>query len=995
MKQSAVRIAQIANELAKRPGHTNVVALVHELCIGALGASEDQVRFDFEVPIPEVRGRMDALLGATVFEFKRDLRSELPAAESQLERYIGQKERDEKRRFLGIATDGADFYAFERKGTGLAQTGHYRTSTEDPQGLVKWLDAVVVLRNDLPPDALNIRNEFGRESVAYRRAISVLGDAWKETKSVPEVELKRGLWHQHLEFVYGRLVDPDQLFVQHTYLNIVAKAIAARALGATALSAAQLLHGTEFAASGLYGAIEMDFFDWILHASNGEDIVTRIAAQVARFKLEDVETDVLKTIYESLIDPEQRHYLGEYYTPDWLAEWICESTVPSPLTETVLDPACGSGTFLFHLVRRFLAAAEEDGIELDEALQRCSEQVMGLDVHPVAVLFARVTYLLAIGPERLRQRKGELFVPVFLGDSLQWRVRQFFNEKVIDINVPNDKPLRFPGSVASDPTLLESILRLMGDHADLSASWRPVASWLNANTSLSLTDKDILVETYKHLKHLHETGRNHIWNYVIRNLTRPLWISQKQPKPTVLIGNPPWLKFNSMSPEMQSKFKTACQERGIWVGGSVATQQDLCAYFFARAVESYLQENGRVVFVMPLAALSRKQFDKFMTGNFRHPKTLEGVSVEFEEAWTFDSSVRPLFPVPSCVVFARRSEFASSHRPKKVTTFTGYLPKRDSTAQQAAKHLLKGTDTWPSQNVEEIKSPYKSEFKNGATLFPRRLIIVTPDTNQNLGFSDSAPIVIGRVGPQDKRPWKDDKPLRGPVEREFISPVLMGESILPYRTLNPNLAILPLHPESNVVMDSGAALEAGFSLLARRLKQMEVLWLEHGTAAMSLSERLNYFNNLCSQYPIHTIRVAYAKSGTSLCASVVKDSSAVIDHDLYWIPTATEAEASYLCGLLNSDELTRQAAKMQSEGQFGKRHFNKVLFNLNIEKFSPNDGLHKSISMLASEVSSKALEIEIDERKYFTATRKHMKTLLRETQQFRELEKLIAQLLDR
>lgn len=995
MRQSADRITQITNELARRPGHTNVVALVHELCVSALGASEDQIRFDFEVPVPEVRGRMDALLGATVFEFKRDLRAELPAAESQLKRYIGQKEKDEKRRFLGIATDGADFYAFEKKADGLAQTGHYRTSVDDPQGLVQWLDTVVVLRDGLPPDALNIRNEFGRESVAHRRAIGLLQEAWEEARPIPEVELKRGLWHQHLEFIYGTLLDADQLFVQHTYLNIVAKAIAARALGATTLSGAQLLHGTEFAASGLFGAIEMDFFDWILHSSNGEDIVTRIAAQVARFNLEDVETDVLKTIYESLIDPEQRHYLGEYYTPDWLAEWICEAAAPSPLRETILDPACGSGTFLFHSVRRFLLAAEEDGIELDEALQRCSEQVIGLDVHPVAVLFARVTYLLAIGPERLRQRRGELFVPVFLGDSLQWRVRQFFNEKVIDIEVPEDKPLRFPGSVASDPKLLESVLRLMGEHADLSASWRPVASWLNAHTNLSGADKEILVETYKHLKNLHETGRNHIWSYVVRNLTRPLWISQKRPKPTILVGNPPWLKFNAMNAEMQGKFKAACQDRGIWVGGSVATQQDLCAYFFARSVESYLEESGRIVFVMPLAALSRRQFDKFMTGNFRNPKTLEGVSVEFEEAWTFDSSVKPLFPVPSCVVFARRSDLVSSRRPDHVATYTGALPLRDSTAQQAVRYLVQGTDTWPSQKTADAVSPYKSEFKNGATLFPRRLVIVKPDTNHNLGFSDSAPIVVGRVGPQDKRPWKDEEPLRGPVEREFIAPVLMGESVLPYRTLNPNLAILPLHPKSNCVMDSGAALEAGFPHLARRLRQMEALWREHGAADMSLGERLNYFNNLCSQFPISSIRVAYAKSGTSLCASVVTDTTTIIDHDLYWVPTATEAEASYLCGLLNSDELTKQAGRMQSEGQFGKRHFNKVLFNLNLEKFSPTDGLHQSISTLASEVSLKTLAIEIDEEKYFATIRKRIKSVLRETSEYRDLEKLIARLLNR
>ena len=63
--------------------------------------------------------------------------------------------------------------------------------------------------------------------------------------------------------------------------------------------------------------------------------------------MRDIQTDVLKGLYESLVDPEQRHDLGEYYTPDWLAHRICAEVIDEPLQQRVLDPACGSGTFLF------------------------------------------------------------------------------------------------------------------------------------------------------------------------------------------------------------------------------------------------------------------------------------------------------------------------------------------------------------------------------------------------------------------------------------------------------------------------------------------------------------------------------------------------------------------------------------------------------------------------------------------------------------------------
>jgi type I restriction-modification system DNA methylase subunit len=63
-------------------------------------------------------------------------------------------------------------------------------------------------------------------------------------------------------------------------------------------------------------------------------------------------------LYESVIAAEQRHKLGEYYTPDWLAERMVAEVVDAPLEQRVLDPSCGSGTFLFHSVRHYLKAAE-------------------------------------------------------------------------------------------------------------------------------------------------------------------------------------------------------------------------------------------------------------------------------------------------------------------------------------------------------------------------------------------------------------------------------------------------------------------------------------------------------------------------------------------------------------------------------------------------------------------------------------------------------------
>jgi hypothetical protein len=93
-----------------------------------------------------------------------------------------------------------------------------------------------------------------------------------------------------------------------------------------------------------------------------------------------------------------QHGLGEYHTPDWLAAKIVKATVTAPLEQRVLDPACGSGTFLFHAARHFLREAEEVGQAKDLRAAEVCAHVVGMDIHPVAVIIARVTYLLALHP---------------------------------------------------------------------------------------------------------------------------------------------------------------------------------------------------------------------------------------------------------------------------------------------------------------------------------------------------------------------------------------------------------------------------------------------------------------------------------------------------------------------------------------------------------------------------------------------------------------------
>src|SRR5699024_9807455 len=111
----------------------------------------------------------------------------------------------------------------------------------------------------------------------------------------------------------------------------------------------------------IYNVVEADFFDWVLSAEHGRAFIRHLSRRIAAFTWHNVEHDVLKVLYESIIKPTTRKSMGEYYTPDWLAEGIVTKAVTKPLEQKVLDPSCGSGTFIFHTVRHIIRAATEAG----------------------------------------------------------------------------------------------------------------------------------------------------------------------------------------------------------------------------------------------------------------------------------------------------------------------------------------------------------------------------------------------------------------------------------------------------------------------------------------------------------------------------------------------------------------------------------------------------------------------------------------------------------
>jgi hypothetical protein len=162
------RTLELLRHLATRPGHDEVKADFRQILIEEFDAELGAL--DFERRVPEVKGRLDALIGRTVFEAKKNLDKEWDDVVRRMPDYLADREREEGEQFVGIASDGLKWVVFERSGNRLIKVKETALDPERADFFLAWLDGALALKSALPPDPLTIRIELGHESVAFRRA---------------------------------------------------------------------------------------------------------------------------------------------------------------------------------------------------------------------------------------------------------------------------------------------------------------------------------------------------------------------------------------------------------------------------------------------------------------------------------------------------------------------------------------------------------------------------------------------------------------------------------------------------------------------------------------------------------------------------------------------------------------------------------------------------------------------------------------------------------
>ena len=958
------RVARL-RELPPQQAEANVQGELHSLLqdlFPALSSSE------LAMEKPAGDGAIDVYCRNVVFETKRqgglDVRSDAETPEAQAARYLDAlTAQPDLFTMQGIGwracvTDGREwhFYDYRRnapEGQRLAPARNLNLiEPDDDDILLGYLYDFVNRTAKLAPPTDDRRwaEQWARPFVTLAAAVSRAGS--------PAYAVKLALWRDLLQGAYITPPEPGSaaerdLFARHTMLVVTARAVTDTIIPDASEAPNR---------SRRNNTLTDGFAAWLLDAAgaDGAKLLDDITSEISRYNWQHNSRDTLKDLYHAVIPRHIRHDFGEYYTPDWLARAVCEEVMdPQWRREVidqavagqrkgpaVLDPSCGSGTFLYHAVQLLLEDARQRP-ELAHSPHAMVEVVNGLvagvDIHPVAVELSKTTKLLSFADlAPYTQLAGE--AQVHLGDSLQWETRRnralFESGELINIPTGNpDRPLQLPRSFLLSDQFIPR-LNMVFDYAsrpEYPGIERGLAGYLNLNTD---AEREILVEFYRHIRGYIEEERNHVWNWYIANLMQPVRLSENQV--SRLVGNPPWVVYNAMSADRQDAFRQQAQDRKLWAGANLATQNDLAATFVATCIDFYLQPGGKFGFVMPYAALRARHWAPFRTGQWTASGGTPALADLSQDAWDLMDINSPPFPqANSSVIFGNR--VITSGRRRRRAQAAPLAGIQAVSSAETVNPRMSWDEVRPkltySRRMEMPTAPsetYADAFRNGATLFPQPLVV----------FEEAQSLAQGKVyfkTNPGKGVWRRQE-RDGQVEARFVKPALFSRLLLPFGLVGQSHIIAPFAADGRR-LESGPPQGAGVTDFLYYWDRADRDWrlLSGPRPPLSLLDQVDYQGKLSSQLGNTAAqKLVYQRSGAWLMASVIP-GQIIADGTLNWYASDSVDELHYLAAIFNAPAL---ADFYKDYCRASDRHFQmSPVQNLPIPKFDAGNEHHANLAM--------------------------------------------------
>lgn len=655
---------------ASRASHGDIAHWVLDVLDQLLGLSYSQGT-RAEVYLGQGGGRADVLVQEdVVIEVKRGLADEQDDAEVQLKTYFNAR----RTLNVGVATDGRR-WLFYVKSRGVPRLYHEfelpaNSSDEHLKDLI--LVSLQAFRRKTPPpvDARQLCDTLKLGTPTFRLSTELLTEA---SGRADRFTVERRAWIAEFKSVYPGFDDLctmlgegsldkgySRLYIRHTYLVVIAKLLAAvRIFDEAELHQmidrrpGEVLDGTVLLHSGVCVADKDDYFSWVRDPSDDlKTFLRELFLSLVRYDFSSVDEDVFRLLYEEVIDADTRHRIGEFFTPKWLAQFIVERVVTNG-QHVVLDPACGSGTFLVESIRRRATLRERAGKLTSSDLQDLVEQTWGFDINPLAVLLSRVNIYLVVS--RIAHRNKLPPIPSFTphvqtADSMS-RIRSSRHRTLLAHGTGYyltmaQQMVPVPPSVASLEEALKvgaSLSRVCEGYVSRKAAGQAHKHALDSALTLAPNAyRPALKEIINALRDELEDGDG-IWGLVYRNKVVPLFSGQFD----CVVGNPPWLVYREMDTGMKAVTDYVLTTYDIKPPSKVKTSFDL-AVAFTLASATYLKEGGRLGFVLPRSLVSGLQHLPFLE------KTSKGeLPIQAQEIHDLQGVSPPPFPhgIPCVAAF--------------------------------------------------------------------------------------------------------------------------------------------------------------------------------------------------------------------------------------------------------------------------------------------------------------------------------------------------------
>lgn len=948
MKNPSVKqLANLADNVLRASEHEDIVHALRNLVetMGATRASSETVGDG---------GEIDMLIGdwAVVVECKSESIKDFHAkgtgsrpgesAVKQLDRYHSALEETDKfapqrGKWLGVITNGTRWLTRTWESGKSTDFSSQRDFTDNSAALVEWMSNVLKQRrryNPLPDDPHKIFAPY------CDRLISIGDSNWSDSdKKVYTTQ--RELWEELLRGSgMGVPVDKNTLFRRHCFLISLARAVEASMESDPPLDINDRTEG---------------FISWMGTVPEGIEYLEKIYSAVLDFDWRSSHRDVLREIYQETIDKKERHAFGEYYTPDWLAEMIVEKVLDdawlsrsiealdSPVDGYgVLDPACGSGTFLFHAAKRIYRYLEEKGPRLPTDNLRAdivANLVAGIDIHPVAVELAQINLLRSF-PRGVMPSRGRNSLRIIQGDALlaEWRQvanggqRQLLNNPDTDdrhyrFQFPStsrngEKSIEYsiPKFLAKSPSFQQN-LKLLVDASIKQHDTPQIPGKFTPEEQIDLK------ESFIELKELVKQKSNGIWAWHIYNSISPLLLSEN--KVDRIIANPPWVRMSAIQDDRKAVVKSLLEDSNLWEGGDVATSTDIASLFVCRIGERYMandRQNYDSGWVLPWGALRGSNWARA-----RDRLRIETLDLSEISQSPFSNNY------PCCVWYekARGRKMINKQAHNKVNQ---KIDRQRDTWEQVEQKITISTVKTAPISPSDYCIDNSSVFFQGATLVPHVLTKVAEEkksgNTSNITTSKSI-----------HRPWNVVNPMSGEIPAKWINNVCTQDLLLPFRLNESNVKfIIPVGRNNQLILDEKELMKETF------WKELDNTYKERkgkgDSTPISLIENINFRNKLLPQFERSKgWIVVYNASGTYLRSARSNDDKLLFNHKLYWHTCTSKEEAGYLVTLLNSNYL-QDSFKYARESLRG--YDTHIWKKVPIPKFDSNNRSHLKIAELCS-----------------------------------------------